>query len=68
MESTHPHTAKFRYLVKGYGLSLKQVATITRRSYQRAKDWHSGKYHTIPEDVLELLEFKLKEMRDKGNL
>jgi hypothetical protein len=65
LESIHPNTAKFRSLVKEYGLTLKQVATITRRSYQRAKDWHSGKYHTVPDSMLELIELKLKDLRDR---
>ncbi len=68
MPTVDNNTNKFRQLVKQYSLSLAAIASISGRSYQRVKDWHSGKYHQIPTDTLSLLEYRLKELRDKGQL
>ena len=68
MPTVETNTEKFRELVKNYGLSLAAISLIADRSYQRVKDWHSGKYHTIPSETLSLLEYRLKELRDKRHL
>lgn len=62
------NTEKFRSLVKEYNVPLTAIAPLVHRSYQRVKDWHSGKYHTITTEALELLELKLRDMRSKGHL
>lgn len=67
MSPASTNTEKFRALVKEFNLPLTEIAIVADRSYQRVKDWHSGKYHTIPSEALELLEYRLK-MRSKGQL
>lgn len=67
MAASDSNTERFRALVREYGLPLTEIAVISGRSYQRVRDWHSGKYHTIPAEALELLEHRLMQ-RSKGTL
>lgn len=64
----HPNTKQLKQLVKEYRLSLRKLCEITKRSMPCVKSWHSGRHRTIPSDTLALLEIRLKEMRDKGQL
>lgn len=64
----HPNTKHLKQLVKEYRLSLRTLSEITSRSMPCVKGWHSGRHRTIPSDTLALLEIRLKEMRDKGQL
>lgn len=64
----HPNTLQLQELVRKYSLSLRQLAEITSRSMPCVKAWHSGRHCTIPTDTLALLEIRLQELRDKGNL
>jgi hypothetical protein len=64
----HPNTVKLKHLVREYQLSLRQLSEITSRTMPCVKAWHSGRHRTIPTDTLSLLEIRLKELRDKGQL
>lgn len=65
MTVIHQNTRKLRALVEEYCVELSLISRLTGRSYQRVKDWHSGKYHTVPDSMLELIELKLKDLRDR---
>lgn len=68
MPAITSNTEKFQALVKEFNVPLTAIAPLVHRSYQRVKDWHSGKHHTITTEALELLELKLRDMRSKGQL
>ena len=55
----HPNTQRLHNLMETHQVSLKDVASLTRRTYNTVRQWRGCRSQPIPSTILELLELKL---------
>lgn len=62
----HPRTIRLHSLMRQYSVDGPIVAKLVNRSLKTVHCWRSQSPLPIPEQMLELLEFKLQQYAAKG--